>query len=69
VGVTGSSIKIRRRMIGHPTKYLPAYDAGDHLHPNEAGLQAIANSVDLNLFAPGASTPVISLKAHANGQW
>ena len=53
----------------HPTKYLPAYDAGDHLHPNEAGLQAIANAVDLNLFAPGASTPVISLKAHANGQY
>jgi lysophospholipase L1-like esterase len=34
----------------HPTKYLPAYDAGDHLHPNEAGLQAIANAVDLKLF-------------------
>ncbi|HEX3775320.1 MAG TPA: GDSL-type esterase/lipase family protein [Polyangiaceae bacterium] len=34
----------------HPTQYLPAYDAGDHLHPNEAGLQAIANAVDLSLF-------------------
>jgi lysophospholipase L1-like esterase len=34
----------------HPTKYLPAYDHGDHLHPNEAGLQAIADSVDLSLF-------------------
>jgi len=34
----------------NPTKYLPAYDAGDHLHPNEAGLQAIANAVDLKLF-------------------
>lgn len=33
-----------------PTKYLPKYDAGDHLHPNEAGLQAIADSVDLSLF-------------------
>jgi len=33
-----------------PTKYLPAYDAGDHLHPNEKGLQAIADSVDLKLF-------------------
>ncbi|MEV6609546.1 SGNH/GDSL hydrolase family protein [Kutzneria sp. NPDC051319] len=32
------------------TRYLPAYDSGDHLHPNEAGLQAIANAVDLNLF-------------------
>jgi lysophospholipase L1-like esterase len=34
----------------NPTRYLPAYDAGDHLHPNEAGLQAIANAVNLNLF-------------------
>jgi lysophospholipase L1-like esterase len=34
------------------TKYLPAYDAGDHLHPNESGMQAIANSVNLALFNP-----------------
>ena len=55
----------------HPTKYLPAYDAGDHLHPNEAGLQAIANAIDLNLFAPTGTptTPVISLRAHANGKY
>lgn len=49
-----------------PTWYLPAYDAGDHLHPNEAGLQAIANAVDLALFG-GAATPPISLRSHANG--
>jgi lysophospholipase L1-like esterase len=35
----------------HPTQYLPAYDSGDHLHPNEAGLQAIADAVDLQLFS------------------
>jgi lysophospholipase L1-like esterase len=35
----------------NPTTYLPAYDSGDHLHPNEAGLQAMANAVDLGLFA------------------
>jgi len=53
-----------------PTKYLPAYDAGDHLHPNEAGLQAIANAVDLSWFAPvGPGAPVISLRAHANGKY
>jgi hypothetical protein len=52
----------------NPTRYLPAYDSGDHLHPNEAGLQAIANAVNLNLFAT-ASTPVISLRAHANGEY
>ncbi len=34
----------------HSTRYLPAYDSGDHLHPNEAGLQAIANAVDLGEF-------------------
>jgi lysophospholipase L1-like esterase len=35
----------------NPTMYLPAYDSGDHLHPNEAGLQAMANAVALDLFA------------------
>jgi lysophospholipase L1-like esterase len=40
----------------NPTRYLPAYDAGDHLHPNEAGLSAIANAVDLSFF--GGTPPV-----------
>ena len=30
-----------------PTRLLPAYD-GDHLHPNDAGYQAMANAVDLD---------------------
>jgi lysophospholipase L1-like esterase len=34
----------------HPTQYLPAFDSGDHLHPNNTGLQAIANAVNLELF-------------------
>jgi lysophospholipase L1-like esterase len=33
-----------------PTKLLPLYDSGDHLHPNAAGGQAIANAIDLRLF-------------------
>jgi lysophospholipase L1-like esterase len=33
-----------------PTAWLPAYNSGDNLHPNVAGLQAIADAVDLNLF-------------------
>ncbi len=33
-----------------PTQYLPAYDAGDHLHPNDPGHRAIANGIDLGLF-------------------
>jgi lysophospholipase L1-like esterase len=36
----------------HPTQYLAAYDIGDHLHPNDAGHQAIANSIDLKIFEP-----------------
>lgn len=32
----------------HPSRFLPAYDSGDHLHPNNAGLQAIADAVPLN---------------------
>jgi len=35
----------------HPTQFLPAYDSGDHLHPNDAGLQAIADAVNLSLFS------------------
>jgi lysophospholipase L1-like esterase len=34
----------------HPTQYLAAYDHGDHLHPNDAGHKAIANSIDLKIF-------------------
>ena len=30
--------------------FLPAYDSGDHVHPNDAGYQAMANAVDLNLL-------------------
>jgi len=30
---------------------LPAYDSGDHLHPNDAGYLAIANSIDLQELA------------------
>jgi lysophospholipase L1-like esterase len=35
----------------HPTRMLPAYDSGDHLHPNDAGYMAMANAVDLSLFS------------------
>jgi lysophospholipase L1-like esterase len=34
----------------HPTRLLPAYDSGDHLHPNTAGGAAIANAIDLKVF-------------------
>ena len=33
-----------------PTKYLPEYDSGDHLHPGDRGYEAMANAVDLALL-------------------
>jgi len=32
------------------TRFLPAYDSGDHLHPSPAGLKAMGEAVDLALF-------------------
>jgi lysophospholipase L1-like esterase len=28
----------------------PAFDSGDHLHPNDAGYQAMANAIDLSML-------------------
>ena len=33
-----------------PARMLPAYDSGDHLHPNDVGYRAMADSIDLGLF-------------------
>jgi lysophospholipase L1-like esterase len=33
-----------------PLRLLPAYDSGDHLHPSDAGYQAMADAIDLALF-------------------
>jgi lysophospholipase L1-like esterase len=42
----------------HPARILPAYDSGDHLHPNDAGYKAMADSIDLSLFfKTGTSGP------------
>lgn len=35
----------------HPTRLNPSYDSGDHLHPNDAGYQVLANAVPLAFFA------------------
>lgn len=35
---------------GHAARFLPAYDSGDHLHPNDAGYKAMADAIDLSLF-------------------
>jgi lysophospholipase L1-like esterase len=34
-----------------PDRLNAAYDSGDHLHPNDAGYQAMANAVPLSFFS------------------
>jgi lysophospholipase L1-like esterase len=34
----------------NPRRFLPAYDSGDHLHPNDAGYKAMAEAINLSLF-------------------
>jgi lysophospholipase L1-like esterase len=36
-----------------PTRLLPLYDSGDHLHPNDAGYAAMGDAIDLKLFKNG----------------
>ncbi|MFD8548193.1 GDSL-type esterase/lipase family protein [Streptomyces sp. NPDC059649] len=35
-----------------PTRMLPAYDSGDHLHPGDAGLRALGESIELRVLVP-----------------
>jgi lysophospholipase L1-like esterase len=34
----------------HPSQLLPKFSSKDHLHPNDAGYKAMADSIDLNLI-------------------
>ena len=34
----------------NPRRFLSRYDSGDHLHPNDAGYKAMADTVNLSLF-------------------
>lgn len=34
----------------NPKQFAPAFDSGDHLHPNDAGYKAMADSIDLSAF-------------------
>jgi len=38
----------------HPKQFVAAYNIRDHLHPNDAGYQAMANAIDLALFKSAA---------------
>ncbi|XVU27759.1 SGNH/GDSL hydrolase family protein [Actinoplanes sp. CA-054009] len=35
-----------------PTRWNASYDQGDHMHPNNAGMEALAAAVDLAIFNP-----------------
>jgi len=35
----------------NPVALKPGFDAGDHIHPNAAGMQAMANAIDLQLLS------------------
>jgi lysophospholipase L1-like esterase len=37
----------------NPERFLPVFDSGDHLHPNDAGYRAMANAIPLSLFEAG----------------
>jgi lysophospholipase L1-like esterase len=37
-----------------PLRLNPGYDSGDHLHPNDAGYQAMANAINLAMLLPSA---------------
>jgi lysophospholipase L1-like esterase len=41
----------------HPDTFLPAYDHGDHLHPNDAGYRAMGDYIDLRLFSVKPNAP------------
>ena len=34
----------------HPDRFLPQYEHGDHLHPDDAGYKAMGDAIDLKLF-------------------
>lgn len=41
-----------------PTQWRPEFNAGDSLHPNDAGTQAIADAVNLKFFARNGLPPI-----------
>jgi monoterpene epsilon-lactone hydrolase len=46
-----------------PTRLLPEYDSGDHIHPNDAGYRAMANAIDLG-FLERANPRRVIVDAH-----
>lgn len=48
--IVGSQANLGGPVHDDPTRILPAYDSGDHAHPNDAGYRAMADAIDLSLF-------------------
>jgi lysophospholipase L1-like esterase len=42
----------------HPARLLPRYDSGDHLHPGDAGYEAVAAAVAATLESSAAANPM-----------
>jgi lysophospholipase L1-like esterase len=40
----------------NPLRLNPFYDSGDHLHPNDAGYQAMADAINLQMLFPAGLT-------------
>ncbi len=47
-----------------PSRFLPAYDSGDHLHPNAAGYKVMAEAIDLSVLRRPASPASLPAKRH-----
>ncbi|HEV3139997.1 MAG TPA: GDSL-type esterase/lipase family protein, partial [Vicinamibacterales bacterium] len=46
----------------HPKRMLQKFDRGDHLHPSDAGYEAMGNAVELSLFGTGPMSKTDPLK-------
>ena len=44
----------------HPLQFRPDFNIRDHLHPNDAGYQAMADAIDLSIFTAGKQAVINS---------
>ena len=58
VAAAGASAQDPSTYPNQPLRMLPAYDSGDHLHPNDAGMRAMAEAIPLRLFRHARLSPV-----------
>ncbi|WP_223863481.1 SGNH/GDSL hydrolase family protein [Streptomyces sp. 5-10] len=45
-----------------PTRYAAAFDSGDHLHPNDTGMKALADAVDLAALGVARDCPAARVR-------